>query len=89
MCPAWCMPCPVSFNTLQELHKKEKLTCKWIGIIKRNLNNYEVQYLCDYKVVKGITSEEAEKHGQLYDSQGITYLFDLDFESDEFTVDAA
>lgn len=36
-----------------------------------------------------ITSEEAEKRGQLYDNQGITYLFDLDYESDEFTVDAA
>lgn len=35
-----------------------------------------------------ITSEEAEKRGQLYDSQGMTYLFDLDYESDEFTVDA-
>uniref|UniRef100_A0A8D0H5V1 Histone-lysine N-methyltransferase n=1 Tax=Sphenodon punctatus TaxID=8508 RepID=A0A8D0H5V1_SPHPU len=36
-----------------------------------------------------ITSEEAERRGQLYDHQGITYLFDLDYDSDEFTVDAA
>lgn len=36
-----------------------------------------------------ITSEEAERRGQLYDNKGITYLFDLDYESDEFTVDAA
>ncbi|MEE6481517.1 hypothetical protein FKM82_012888 [Ascaphus truei] len=36
-----------------------------------------------------ITSEEAERRGQQYDSTGITYLFDLDYESDEFTVDAA
>ncbi|XP_064409131.1 histone-lysine N-methyltransferase SUV39H2-like, partial [Latimeria chalumnae] len=35
-----------------------------------------------------ITSEEAERRGQLYDSKGTTYLFDLDYESDEFTVDA-
>ena len=34
-----------------------------------------------------ITSEEAERRGQLYDNKGITYLFDLDY--DEFTVDAA
>uniref|UniRef100_A0ABI7XFJ4 Uncharacterized protein n=1 Tax=Felis catus TaxID=9685 RepID=A0ABI7XFJ4_FELCA len=87
--PAWCVPCLVSLDTLQELCRKEKLTCKSIGITKRNLNNYEVEYLCDYKVVKVITSEEAERRGQLYDNKGITYLFDLDYESDEFTVDAA
>ncbi|KAB1254058.1 Histone-lysine N-methyltransferase SUV39H2, partial [Camelus dromedarius] len=86
---AWCVPCLVSLDTLQELSRKEKLTCKSIGITKRNLNNYEVEYLCDYKVVKVITSEEAERRGQLYDNKGITYLFDLDYESDEFTVDAA
>ncbi|XP_012586812.1 PREDICTED: histone-lysine N-methyltransferase SUV39H2 isoform X2 [Condylura cristata] len=50
--PAWCVPCLVSLDTLQELCRKEKLTCKSIGITKRNLNNYEVEYLCDYKVVK-------------------------------------
>uniref|UniRef100_A0A8C0X987 Histone-lysine N-methyltransferase SUV39H2 n=2 Tax=Castor canadensis TaxID=51338 RepID=A0A8C0X987_CASCN len=49
---AWCVPCLVSLDTLQELCRKEKLTCKSIGITKRNLNNYEVEYLCDYKVVK-------------------------------------
>ncbi|KAG8515932.1 Histone-lysine N-methyltransferase SUV39H2 [Galemys pyrenaicus] len=43
---------PVSLDTLQELCRKEKLTCQSIGITKRNLNNYEVEYLCDYKVVK-------------------------------------
>ncbi|XP_038951911.1 histone-lysine N-methyltransferase SUV39H2 isoform X1 [Rattus norvegicus] len=51
---AWCVPCLVSLDTLQELCRKEKLTCKSIGITKRNLNNYEVEYLCDYKVVKGV-----------------------------------
>uniref|UniRef100_A0A8C6GW39 Histone-lysine N-methyltransferase n=1 Tax=Mus spicilegus TaxID=10103 RepID=A0A8C6GW39_MUSSI len=86
---AWCVPCLVSLDTLQELCRKEKLTCKSIGITKRNLNNYEVEYLCDYKVAKVITSEEAERRGQFYDNKGITYLFDLDYESDEFTVDAA
>ncbi|KAL0606120.1 LOW QUALITY PROTEIN: Histone-lysine N-methyltransferase SUV39H2 [Plecturocebus cupreus] len=30
----------------------KKLTCKSIGITKGNLNNYEVEYLCDYKVIK-------------------------------------
>ncbi|KAM7322500.1 hypothetical protein ACRRTK_018005 [Alexandromys fortis] len=51
---AWCVPCLVSLDTLQELCRKEKLTCKSIGITKRNLNNYEVEYLCDYKVVKDV-----------------------------------
>lgn len=38
-----------------------------------------------------ITNEEAEKRGKKCDAQGITYLFDLDFEEDvsAFTVDAA
>ncbi|XP_030420507.1 histone-lysine N-methyltransferase SUV39H2 isoform X2 [Gopherus flavomarginatus] len=36
-----------------------------------------------------ITNEEAERRGQLYDNQGNTYLFDLDYDSDEYTVDAA
>ncbi|XP_023050667.1 histone-lysine N-methyltransferase SUV39H2-like isoform X2 [Piliocolobus tephrosceles] len=36
-----------------------------------------------------ITSEEAERRRQFYDNKGITYLFDLDYESNEFTVDAA
>lgn len=49
---AWCVPCLVSLDTLQELCRKEKLTCKSIGITKRNLTNYEVEYLCDYKVAK-------------------------------------
>lgn len=38
-----------------------------------------------------ITSEEAEKRGQIYDSEGRTYLFDLDYNDGDcpFTVDAA
>ena len=38
-----------------------------------------------------ITNEEAERRGEMCDTQGITYLFDLDFEDDNsaFTVDAA
>ncbi|XP_061908409.1 histone-lysine N-methyltransferase SUV39H1-A [Entelurus aequoreus] len=36
-----------------------------------------------------ITTEEAEKRGHIYDSQGSTYLFDLDYVEDVYTVDAA
>uniref|UniRef100_A0A8C6W909 Histone-lysine N-methyltransferase n=1 Tax=Nannospalax galili TaxID=1026970 RepID=A0A8C6W909_NANGA len=31
-----------------------------------------------------ITNEEAERRGPLYDNKGTTYLFDLDYESDEY-----
>ncbi|CAO2634263.1 Histone-lysine N-methyltransferase SUV39H1 [Lemmus lemmus] len=36
-----------------------------------------------------ITSEEAERRGQIYNRQGATYLFDLDYVEDVYTVDAA
>ena len=38
-----------------------------------------------------VTTEEAERRGQLYDEEGRTYLFDLDFNCDDnaFTIDAA
>ena len=38
-----------------------------------------------------VTTEEAERRGQLYDREGRTYLFDLDFHCDDnaFTIDAA
>ena len=38
-----------------------------------------------------ITNEEAERRGKKCDAEGITYLFDLDFEDDNsaFTIDAA
>ncbi|XP_060801415.1 histone-lysine N-methyltransferase Su(var)3-9 isoform X1 [Amyelois transitella] len=48
------------------------------------------QFLCQY-VGEVITFEEAEKRGREYDAQGLTYLFDLDFNSVEnpYVVDAA
>ncbi|XP_041980209.1 histone-lysine N-methyltransferase SUV39H2-like isoform X1 [Aricia agestis] len=49
----------------------------------------EGQFLCQY-VGEVITFEEAEKRGREYDANGLTYLFDLDFNSVEnpYTVDA-
>ncbi|XP_030640507.1 histone-lysine N-methyltransferase SUV39H1-A isoform X1 [Chanos chanos] len=35
-----------------------------------------------------ITTEEAERRGEIYDRQGATYLFDLDYVEDVYTVDA-
>ncbi|XP_077575297.1 histone-lysine N-methyltransferase SUV39H1-like [Stigmatopora nigra] len=36
-----------------------------------------------------ITTDEAEKRGHIYDREGATYLFDLDYVEDVYTVDAA
>ncbi|XP_053321311.1 histone-lysine N-methyltransferase SUV39H2 [Spea bombifrons] len=50
---AWCVPCLASHETLQELCRKEKLTCQCIEITRKNSNVYEVEYLCDFKLEKG------------------------------------
>lgn len=42
-----------------------------------------------YLPLQIITTDEAEKRGHLYDRQGSTYLFDLDYVEDVYTVDAA
>ncbi|XP_016086231.1 histone-lysine N-methyltransferase SUV39H1-A-like [Sinocyclocheilus grahami] len=36
-----------------------------------------------------ITTEEAERRGVVYDKQGVTYLFDLDYVDDVYTIEAA
>lgn len=48
------------------------------------------QYICEY-VGEVITYEETEKRGKVYDAEGRTYLFDLDFHDKDnpYTVDAA
>ena len=45
--------------------------------------------MCDL-VFQVITDREAERRGKSYDAEGMTYLFDLDFNDEEypFTVDA-
>ncbi|XP_033927708.1 histone-lysine N-methyltransferase SUV39H1 [Melopsittacus undulatus] len=47
-------------------------------------NSFVMEYIGEI-----ITSEEAERRGQVYDRQGATYLFDLDYVEDVYTVDAA
>ncbi|XP_043936221.1 histone-lysine N-methyltransferase SUV39H1 [Protopterus annectens] len=46
-------------------------------------NSFVMEYVGEI-----ITSEEAERRGQIYDRQGATYLFDLDYVEDVYTVDA-
>ncbi|RXM97630.1 Histone-lysine N-methyltransferase SUV39H1 [Acipenser ruthenus] len=47
-------------------------------------NSFVMEYVGEI-----ITSEEAERRGHIYDRQGATYLFDLDYVEDVYTVDAA
>ncbi|XP_040298741.1 histone-lysine N-methyltransferase SUV39H1 [Bufo bufo] len=47
-------------------------------------NSFVMEYVGEI-----ITSDEAERRGQIYDRQGATYLFDLDYVEDVYTVDAA
>ncbi|XP_048096210.1 LOW QUALITY PROTEIN: histone-lysine N-methyltransferase SUV39H1b [Alosa alosa] len=47
-------------------------------------NSFVMEYVGEI-----ITTEEAERRGQIYDKEGATYLFDLDYVDDEYTVDAA
>ncbi|XP_030025476.2 histone-lysine N-methyltransferase SUV39H2 isoform X1 [Manduca sexta] len=62
--------------------------CGW-GV-KSEQKIKEGQFICQY-VGEVITFEEAEKRGREYDANGLTYLFDLDFNSVEnpYVVDAA
>lgn len=47
-------------------------------------------FLLKFDPFQIITTEEAERRGQIYDKEGATYLFDLDYvDVDEYTVDAA
>jgi histone-lysine N-methyltransferase SUV39H len=52
------------------------------------VNITRMSFIMEY-VGEVITSEEAERWGQLYDNKGITYLFDLVYESDELKMDVA
>ncbi|XP_041458568.1 histone-lysine N-methyltransferase SUV39H2-like [Lytechinus variegatus] len=83
--------CP---NRVVQLGRKHKL------VIFRTDNGrgWGVKTLVDIKknsfvmeyVGEVITSEEAERRGKIYDANGRTYLFDLDYNDDDcpFTVDA-
>ncbi len=49
-----------------------------------------ISYNHGYIIVQVITNEEAERRGKVYDAEGRTYLFDLDYDDGDchFTVDA-
>ncbi|XP_061114678.1 histone-lysine N-methyltransferase SUV39H1-A isoform X2 [Conger conger] len=48
------VPCKLSLDQLQTRCRQEKVSCKLLGVSKNNINDYEVEYLCDYKRMKAV-----------------------------------
>lgn len=46
------VPCKMFQDELEELCRRQKLCCKELGVNKSNINDYEVEFLCDYKKTK-------------------------------------
>ena len=67
---------------------RTKNGCGWGVKTLRKIHYGE--FICEY-VGEVITHEEAEIRGHTYDAEGLTYLFDLDYNSKDnpYTVDAA
>lgn len=49
---ACSVPCKMFQDELEDLCRREKLHCKDLGINRANINDYEVEFLCDYKKTK-------------------------------------
>lgn len=50
--PDYSVPCKLHWNELETLCRRQKLHCKELGVSKANINDYEVEFLCDYKKTK-------------------------------------
>lgn len=95
-CNDFCKCGPDCNNRIVQNGRKNSLcifkthnNCGW-GV-KTEKTIMRGEYVCEY-VGEVITSEEADRRGKVYDSQGRTYLFDLDYtESGQaaYTIDAA
>lgn len=46
------VPSKMSWDELEAMCRLEGLKCKEMGITKANVNEYEVEFLCDYKKTK-------------------------------------
>ena len=46
------VPCKLSWDDLEALCRRERLHCKQLGVSRANVNEYEVEFLCDYKKTK-------------------------------------
>lgn len=94
-CNKYCKCGPDCLNRVVQRGRKNSLCifktkngCGW-GV--RTLRVIAAgQFICEY-VGEIITHEETERRGKIYDAQGRTYLFDLDFNSKDnpYTIDAA
>ena len=43
------VPCKMFWEELEALCRGERLHCKELGVSRTNINDYEVEFLCDYK----------------------------------------
>lgn len=46
------VPCKMFQDELGDVCRRVKLYCKDLGVNKSNINDYEVEFLCDYKKTK-------------------------------------
>ncbi|XP_029362355.1 histone-lysine N-methyltransferase SUV39H1 isoform X3 [Echeneis naucrates] len=46
------VPCKMSWEKLEALCNRERLHCKALGVKRAKFNEYEVEFLCDYKKTK-------------------------------------
>lgn len=44
--------CKMVQEELEELCRREKIYCRDLGVSRSNINDYEVEFLCDYKKTK-------------------------------------
>uniref|UniRef100_T1GLX6 Histone-lysine N-methyltransferase n=1 Tax=Megaselia scalaris TaxID=36166 RepID=T1GLX6_MEGSC len=95
-CNDYCKCGPDCNNRIIQNGRKNSLcifktsnNCGW-GV-KTEKTIYKGDYVCEY-VGEVITNKEADRRGKIYDAQGRTYLFDLDYTEDgqaAYTIDAA
>lgn len=50
--PGCSVCCKSSWSRLQDLCRLERVRCPALGVTRRNLGDFEVEYLCDYKRVR-------------------------------------
>ncbi|XP_068162680.1 histone-lysine N-methyltransferase SUV39H1-like isoform X1 [Antennarius striatus] len=46
------VPCKMSWDEMEVLCRRERLRCRQLGVIGANINDYEVEFLCDYKKIR-------------------------------------
>ncbi|XP_037925202.1 histone-lysine N-methyltransferase Su(var)3-9 [Hermetia illucens] len=94
-CNKRCKCGPDCLNRVVQNGRKNSLTifktsngCGWGVRTEKPIRQGD--YICEY-VGEIITVEEGDRRGKIYDAEGRTYLFDLDFNDNDclYTIDAA